>query len=175
MAAQSPPNDPAQIRPSPDLIAARPWLKHDAMDGLLLDDVSLAGIADAVGTPTWVYSAATMRARYKALTDAMTDAGLDIHVHYAAKANDSRAVLALFGGTGAGADVVSGGELLKARRAGIPASRIVYSGVGKSAQELRLALSEDIGQINIESAEELAMLSALADHRRAAPRGSLCG
>ena len=103
-----------------------------------------------------------MRARYRALTRAMTDAGLDIQVHYAVKANDSRAVLALFGGEGAGADVVSGGELLKARRAGIPASRIVYSGVGKSAQELSLALSQDIGQINIESAEELAMLSALA-------------
>jgi diaminopimelate decarboxylase len=103
-----------------------------------------------------------MRARYKALTDAMTDAGLDIHVHYAVKANDSRAVLSLFGGLGAGADVVSGGELLKVRRAGIPADRIVYSGVGKSAAELRLALAEDIGQINVESAEELAMLSALA-------------
>ena len=162
MASPSSPNDPATDPSVPDLIAARPWLKHDAMAGLMLDDVPLAGIADAVGTPTWVYSAATMRARYKALTGAMTDAGLDIHVHYAVKANDSRAVLALFGGQGAGADVVSGGELLKARRAGIPASRIVYSGVGKSETELRLALSEDVGQINIESAEELAMLSALA-------------
>jgi diaminopimelate decarboxylase len=162
MAAQSPPNDPNTDPSIPDLIAARPWLKHDAMDGLLLDDVPLAGIADAVGTPTWVYSAATMRARYKALKQAMKDEGLDIRVHYAAKANDSQAVLALFGAQGAGADVVSGGELLKARRAGIPANRIVYSGVGKSAQELRLALSENIGQINIESAEELATLSALA-------------
>jgi diaminopimelate decarboxylase len=132
------------------------------MAGLMLDDVPLAAIADAAGTPTWVYSAATMRARYKALTGAMADAGLDIQVHYAVKANDSRAVLTLFGGEGAGADVVSGGELLKARRAGIPASRIVYSGVGKSEPELRLALSEDVGQINIESAEELAMLSDIA-------------
>ncbi len=132
------------------------------MDGLLLDDVPLAGIADTVGTPTWIYSAATMRARLKGLTGAMTDAGLDIRVHYAVKANDSHAVLALFGAEGAGADVVSGGELLKARRAGIPANRIVYSGVGKSSQELRLALSEDISQINVESAEELTMLSALA-------------
>ena len=132
------------------------------MDGLLLDDVPLAGIADAVGTPTWIYSAATMRARLKALTGAMTDAGLDIHLHYAVKANDSLAVLALFGAAGAGADVVSGGELLKARRAGIPANRIVYSGVGKSAEELHLALYEDISQINVESAEELTMLSAFA-------------
>ena len=162
MAIPSPINEHNGDPTVADLIAARPWLRHDAMDGLLLDDVPLAGIADAVGTPTWIYSAATMRARLKALTGAMTDAGLDMRVHYAAKANDSRAVLALFGAEGAGADVVSGGELLKARRAGIPANRIVYSGVGKSAQELHLALSEDISQINVESAEELTMLSALA-------------
>ena len=162
MAAPSTPNDPSTDPSVQELIALRPWLRHDAMDGLLLDGVPLAGIADAVGTPTWVYSAATMRARYKALTGAMTEAGLDVHVHYAVKANDSRAVLALFGDQGAGADVVSGGELLKARRAGIPARRIIYSGVGKSAAELRLALQEDIGQINVESAEELVMLSAVA-------------
>jgi diaminopimelate decarboxylase len=162
MAAPSPPHDPTTDPSVPDLIAARPWLRYSALDGLLLDDVPLAGIADAVGTPTWVYSAATMRARYKALTDAMADAGLDIRVHYAVKANDSRSVLALFAAEGAGADVVSGGELLKARYAGIPASRIVYSGVGKSAQELRLAVQEDVGQINVESAEELATLSGLA-------------
>jgi diaminopimelate decarboxylase len=162
MASPSPPNDPATDPSIQDLIAARPWLKYDAFSGLMLDDVPLAGIADAAGTPTWVYSAATMRARYQSLTGAMTAAGLDMHVHYAVKANDSRAILSLFGAQGAGADVVSGGELLKARRAGIPASRIVYSGVGKSARELRLALQEDIGQINVESAEELAMLSALA-------------
>src|SRR6202161_1432968 len=109
MAIPSPINDPNGDPTVPDLIAARPWLKHDAMDGLLLDGVPLAGIAHAVGTPTWVYSAATMRARYKALTAAMSDAGLDTHVHYAVKANDSRAVLSLFAAEGAGADVVSGG------------------------------------------------------------------
>ncbi|HEX4368660.1 MAG TPA: diaminopimelate decarboxylase [Rhodopila sp.] len=162
MASPSPPNDPATDPSIQDLIAARPWLKYDAFSGLMLDDVPLAGIADAVGTPTWIYSAATMRVRYKALTTAMTDAGLDTHIHYAVKANDSRAVLALFATENAGADVVSGGELLKALRAGIQASRIVYSGVGKSAAELRLALEEDIGQINVESAEELETLSALA-------------
>ena len=162
MAAPSLPNDPATDPSVQELIASRPWLRYDAMDGLLLDGIALNPIADAVGTPTWVYSAATMRARYRALTSAMLDAGLDTHVHYAVKANDSRAVLALFGEAGAGADVVSGGELLKALQSGVPASRIVYSGVGKSAQELRLALREGIGQINVESAEELAMLSALA-------------
>jgi diaminopimelate decarboxylase len=162
MAASSPSHDPATDPSVQELIAARPWLRYHAMDGLLLDDVPLAGIADAAGTPTWVYSAATMRVRYRALAGAMADAGLDIQLHYAVKANDSRAVLTLFGAEGAGADVVSGGELRKARRAGIPASHIIYAGVGKSAPELRLALSEDIGQFNVESAEELEMLSALA-------------
>src|SRR3954470_9368929 len=136
MAALPPLDNPMTDPSIPELIAARPWLRYDAMDGLWVDDVPLNQIADVAGTPTWVYSAATMRARYAALTTAMEDAGLDIQVHYAAKANDARAVLTLFGGLGAGADVVSGGELLKARRAGIAASRIVYSGVGKSAAEL---------------------------------------
>lgn len=162
MASPSPPPDPATDPSIQELIAARPCLQYDPQAGLLLDHVPLADIAGAVGTPTWVYSAATMRMRYRALTAAMAEAGLDVRVHYAVKANDSRAVLSLFGAQGAGADVVSGGELLKARRAGIAADRIVYSGVGKSAWELRLALSEDIGQVNVESAEELEMLSALA-------------
>lgn len=165
MAAPPPPDDPNTDPSIQDLIAARPWLKHDAMDGLMLDDVPLAAIADSLGTPTWVYSAATIRSRYHALTKAMADAGLDTHVHYAVKANDSRTVLSLFAAEQAGVDVVSGGELLKALRAGIPASRIVYSGVGKSADELRLALQHGIGQINVESAEELDMLAALAAGR----------
>jgi diaminopimelate decarboxylase len=162
MAAPIPPNDHTTDPSILDLVAARPWLRYDAIDGLLLDDVSLASIAEAVGTPVWVYSAATMRARYKALTDSVLDAGLDTKVHYAVKANDSRAVLSLFCTEGAGADVVSGGELLKARHAGFPADRIVYSGVGKSEHELRLALSENISQVNVESVEELEMLAALA-------------
>ena len=158
---------PAALADFPDpstaeLIAARPSLAMHAMDGLVIDDVPLNRIADAVGTPTWVYSASTMRRRYRALTAALTDAGLDAHVHYAMKANDRLAVLRLFAREGAGADVVSEGELRRAREAGIPASRIVFSGVGKGERELRLALTEDIEQINVESAEELDMLSAIA-------------
>ena len=145
-----------------ELIAARPHLRMHALDGLTMEDVPLARISDAAGTPTWVYSAGTLRSRYRALTGALRDAGLDAHVHYAVKANDHLAVLALLGREGAGADVVSEGELLRARAAGIPASRIVYSGVGKTERELRLALEQDIGQINVESAEELRMLSAIA-------------
>ena len=145
-----------------ELIAARPHLRLHAMDGLTMEDVPLNQIADAAGTPTYVYSANALRSRYHALTAALSNAGLDAHTHYAVKANDHLAILALLGREGAGADVVSEGELLRARAAGIPASRIVYSGVGKTERELRLALTEDIGQINIESVEELRMLSAIA-------------
>ncbi|HET8996333.1 MAG TPA: alanine racemase, partial [Acetobacteraceae bacterium] len=149
--------------PTPDeLIAARPHLHMHAMDGLLLDGVPLHRIAEAEGTPTWVYSAAMMRERAQALTGALGDAGLDAHLHYAVKANDRLAVLRLFARQGIGADVVSEGELRRARAAGIRPEHIVFSGVGKSERELRLALSEGIGQINVESAEELDILSALA-------------
>jgi len=154
--------DPASDPSCSELIAARPHLTGHALDGLCMDGVPLAAIARGVGTPTWVYSAATMQARYRALAGALKDAGLDAHPHYAVKANDHLAILSLFAGEGAGADVVSEGELLRARRAGVPARHIVYSGVGKSERELRLALEQDIGQINVESAEELAMLSAIA-------------
>ena len=154
--------DPADDPTPAELIAARGDLTMNAMDGLTLDGVPLNRIADRVGTPTWVYSAGTLRARYRALAKALKDAGLDARPHYAVKANDHLAVIALLAREGAGADVVSEGELRRARRAGIPAAHIVYSGVGKSARELTLALNEDIGQINVESAEELAMLSAIA-------------
>jgi diaminopimelate decarboxylase len=160
------------VRPVPDadsadptiveLIAARQALAMHAMDGLLVDGLPLNLIADRFGTPTWVYSAASMRARYRALDAALRGAGLDAHIHYAMKANDHLAILRLFAREGAGADVVSAGELLRARAAGIPAERIVFSGVGKTADELRLALAHAIALVNVESADELAMLSAVA-------------
>lgn len=158
-------SSPAHDTPEPtaaELIAARPHLRMHAMEGLLIDDVPLNAIADGVGTPVWVYSGSAMRRRYRMLAAALTGAGMPAHVHYAMKANDRLAVLRLFAAEGAGADVVSEGELRRARQAGIPANRIVFSGVGKSERELRLALDEDIAQINVESAEELDMLSALA-------------
>jgi diaminopimelate decarboxylase len=162
MAAHPAPTFDAPDPTVAELLAARPCLSMHAMDGLLLDDVPLNRVADEFGTPTWVYSAATMRGRYRALATALGAAGLDAHVHYAMKANDHLAILRLFAREGAGVDVVSGGELLRARAAGIAGDRVVFSGVGKSPRELRLALVEDIAQINIESAEELAMLSAVA-------------
>jgi diaminopimelate decarboxylase len=148
--------------PVAELLAARPQLTMHAMDGLLLDGVPLNAVADAVGTPVWVYSAAALRARYSALASALREAGLDCDIHYAVKANDLLAILHVLANMGAGADVVSAGELMRAREAGIPSDRIVFSGVGKSASELRLAVAEDIAQINVESVEELEMLSAIA-------------
>jgi diaminopimelate decarboxylase len=145
-----------------ELLAARPHLAMHAHDGLLVEEVPLARIAAVAGTPTWVYSAGALRRRARALKAALAGAGLDAAVHYAVKANTSLAVLRVLAGEGLGADVVSEGELRAARAAGIPASAIVFSGVGKTERELRLALAEDIAQINLESAEEAVMLSALA-------------
>ncbi|HTW28306.1 MAG TPA: diaminopimelate decarboxylase [Acetobacteraceae bacterium] len=139
-----------------DLLAARPYLSMHAMDGLILEDVPLATIADALGTPTWVIGAGTIRARYRLLAE------LPAQIRYAVKANDHLAVLRVLAREGAGADVVSEGELLRAREAGIPPERIVFSGVGKTLRELALALETGVAQINVESAEELAMLSAIA-------------
>ncbi len=154
---------PADADPTPaELIAARPQLAMHAMDGLLLGGVPLNAIADALGTPTWVYSADVMRARLRGLAAALEAAGLPAHIHYAVKANDHLAVLRVFARSGAGADVVSEGELLRARAAGVAPARIVFSGVGKTVRESRLTLAEGIAQINVESAEELERLSAVA-------------
>lgn len=143
-----------------ELIAARPFLSMHAMDGLLLEGVPLSAVADALGTPAWVYGAGTMRARLAELMAALAPVGA--RVHYAMKANDHLAVLRVMRAGGAGADVVSGGELLRARAAGIAGADIVFSGVGKSGEEIRLALAEGVEQINVESAEELATVSAVA-------------
>ena len=147
-----------------ELIAARPNLAMDAAVGLILEGVPLATIAHDLGTPCWVYGAGTIRARLASLRDALDGAGLSrAHIHYAVKANDHLAILAIMAAEGAGADVVSAGEFLRARQAGIPASRIVFSGVGKTVADLRLAVAEGIAQINVESREELAMLSSVAE------------
>jgi diaminopimelate decarboxylase len=144
-----------------ELIAARPSLRMHAYDGLLFEGVPLAAIAHAHGTPCWVTGAATLRARAARLRSALPG----IAIHYAVKANDHIAVLATLAAEGTGADVVSGGELARALHAGIPPDRVVFSGVGKTAPELMAALDAHIAQINVESPEELATLSALAAAR----------
>jgi diaminopimelate decarboxylase len=145
-----------------ELLAARPHLRMHAQDGLCFEGVPLNAIADQFGTPVWVYGAGTIRARYAALDMALKAAGLDVKIHYAVKANDHLAILSVLRAAGAGADVVSLGEFLRARRAGIAADHIVFSGVGKTPSEMAAALAGGIGQINVESAEELEMLSAIA-------------
>lgn len=158
---------PAPVPHDPDptfgeLIAARPHLSMHAMDGLLMEGVPLNAVADEVGTPAWVISAGSIRGRLRALQAALDEAALPARVHYAVKANDHLAVLRLMALGGAGADVVSGGELRRAMLGGIDAGHIVFSGVGKAEWELRLALEAGVGQVNVESAEELAMLSGIA-------------
>ncbi len=160
MADLAPPSGPEPTLP--ELIAARPPLTADAMAGLCFEQIPLNLIADRFGTPTYVYGAGTIRARFASLRTALADAGLDVAIHYAVKANDHLAILNLLRGLGAGADVVSGGELARALRVGIAADHIVFSGVGKTAAEIDLALQQNIGQLNVESAEELDMISARA-------------
>lgn len=145
-----------------ELLAARPHLTLHAMDGLMMEEVPLARIAAEVGTPVWVYSAGALRRRARALRQALAQAGLAASVHFAMKCNSNLAVLRVLAAEGLGADVVSAGELAIARAAGIPASAIVFSGVGKTAAEIRDAIGQDICQINAESAEEIAMISAIA-------------
>ena len=156
---------PTRTGPDPslqDLLSARPAFEMHASDGLCFENVPLNAIADAVGTPTWVYGASSIRTRFGRLKAAFETAGLKVHVHYAVKANDHLAILDLFQRLGAGADVVSQGEFMRVQRAGIPAEDVVYSGVGKSRMELAATIAAGVGQINIESAEELHMISAVA-------------
>jgi diaminopimelate decarboxylase len=145
-----------------ELLALRPHLTMDPLAGLMMEEVPLARIAAEVGSPSWAYSAGALRRRLGALQSALAEARLPAEVHFAVKANPSLAVLRVLAEAGAGADIVSEGELRLARAAGIAPGHIVFSGVGKTAAEIRLALEEDIQQINAESAEEVEMISALA-------------
>ncbi len=133
----------------------------DYRNGVLhAEDVPLPEIAAAVGTPVYVYSAATFRRHYQLFDEAL--AGMDHLICYAMKANGNLAVLKLMNDLGAGVDVVSGGEYAKARAAGVPGERIVFSGVGKTRDEMRLALEGGIRQFNVESEPELQALGEVA-------------
>lgn len=137
-------------------------MRHfDYRDGVLhAEAVNLSAVADAVGTPFYCYSTATLERHYRVFTEAF--AGEKVLVCYAMKANSNQSVLRTLAKLGAGADVVSGGELKRALAAGIPASKILFSGVGKTATELRAALETDILCINVESEPELELLSQIA-------------
>jgi diaminopimelate decarboxylase len=130
-------------------------------DGVLhAEQVNLIALAASVGTPFYCYSTATLQRHYKVFADAF--AGVDALVCYAMKANSNQAVIATLAKLGAGADVVSEGELLRARAAGIPPDKIMFSGVGKTARELALAVDEGILCVNVESEAELELLASIA-------------
>src|SRR5450759_5391450 len=132
----------------------------DYRNGVLhAEAVNLIELADAVGTPFYCYSTATLERHYRVFSGAFGD---DALVCYAMKANSNQSVLRTLAKLGAGADVVSGGELKRALAAGIPPQKILFSGVGKTEAELRAALAEDILCINVESEPELELLSRLA-------------
>ncbi len=124
------------------------------------ETVPLPQIAEAVGTPLYCYADATLRRHYRVFAEAIS--GLDALICYAVKANSNLAVLTTLRESGAGADVVSEGELLRAQAAGIPGERIVFSGVGKSAGEMATALDAGIYQFNVESEPELVLLDQVA-------------
>jgi diaminopimelate decarboxylase len=138
---------------------------------LRCDGVSLEDVAREHGTPLYVYSRAGIEEAFRAYETAFAPARP--RICYAVKANGNGAILALFASLGAGADIVSGGELLAARRAGFPAGRIVFAGVGKTDAEIALGLEHGIGEWNAESEEEIARIGAAADARGERARVSL--
>ena len=129
------------------------------------EDVALAAIADDVGTPFYCYSSAAIERNFEAFRSAF--AGQNALVFYAMKANSNQAVLATLARLGAGMDVVSEGELRRARAAGVPGERIIFSGVGKTLAEMSLGLKENILCFNVESEPELEGLSRAASSRGA--------
>src|SRR3954471_10899875 len=122
--------------------------------------VNLASLAEAVGTPFYCYSTATLTRHYRVFADVFAD--VPSLVCYSLKANSNQAVIATLAKLGSGADVVSGGELKRALAAGVPRDKIMFSGIGKTAAELAMALDENILCVNVESEPELELLSAIA-------------
>ncbi|WP_170372263.1 diaminopimelate decarboxylase [Ruegeria arenilitoris] len=134
-------------------------------DGVLCaEDVPVAEIAAAVGTPFYVYSTATLLRHYNLFDEAL--AGTDHVVCYAMKAASNQAILKTLAQAGAGMDVVSGGEYLRAKAAGVPGEKIVFSGVGKTVEEIRIALTGGIRQFNVESEPEMEVINAVAQELR---------
>ncbi len=131
---------------------------------LLLAGVSLPGIAEQVGTPAFVYNAAAIRERYRSLDAALRP--VPHRICFAVKANSNLAVLRILRELGAGADIVSAGEMARALAAGFDPQHIVFSGVGKTADELRTAIRAGVGHLNVESVEELELIGSLAEAER---------
>ena len=126
------------------------------------EGVNLARLADEIGTPFYCYSTATLERHYLVLADAFKAQGIDALICYAIKANSNQAVIRTLARLGAGMDVVSEGELRRARAAGVPADKIIFAGVGKTRDEMAYAIGERIFGFNVESEPELDVLSEVA-------------
>ena len=150
-----------EVSPTPNKVAAESDVAfpRDA-SGLRCEAVPLEVIAREVGTPCYIYSSAAIREQYQRLRDAM--AKLDARLHYSVKANSSIAILSLLRELGAGLDIVSGGELFRALKAGYSGRDIVFSGVGKTEREMEEALRAEVLLFNVESEQELHVLDAVA-------------
>jgi len=147
---------------SVDVLLAEAGLTRDGRS-LVVDGVRLSEIADRVGTPAYVYNLTVVRERYRALDDAL--AGLPHRICFAIKANANLGVLRALRDLGAGADIVSGGELARALEAGFAPDHIVFSGVGKSDAELTAAVEVGVGHVHLESAAELSALADIVERR----------
>ncbi|MBL0318340.1 MAG: diaminopimelate decarboxylase [Alphaproteobacteria bacterium] len=129
---------------------------------LYAEDVPVSDIVKQVGTPVYIYSSATIQRHYRVFLEPFPSS-LNVMLCYAVKANDNNAIIKLLANEGAGVDAVSGGEIRRARIAGVNPKKIVFSGVGKTTEEMAYALTERILQFNVESEEELRTLSQVAE------------
>ena len=143
-----------------EVVLARPAFARGAAGGLACEAVALEHIAERVGTPAYVYSAAAVRGQFAKLDRAL--AGVPHRLHYSVKANSSLAVLSLLRGLGAGVDIVSGGELHRALAAGFTGADVVFSGVGKTEREIAESLEAGVRFLNVESEGELRVIARVA-------------
>ncbi|MGB6546524.1 MAG: hypothetical protein WBE97_12965, partial [Candidatus Acidiferrales bacterium] len=154
---------PRTVRATADPVAYSPFFSR-RRDAIYCEDVALAKIAESVGTPAYVYSRAALERAYRSLDTALDRApGRVPHsICYAVKANSNLGVLRVLARIGSSFDVVSGGEIYRLRKIGVPGNRIVFSGVGKTREEIREALRARILLFNVESAGELEVLASEA-------------
>lgn len=130
-----------------------------------IEDVSMSSLAEQYPTPFYAYSQSSIQNAYRNCLNAYQNHGVDIHIHYAVKANTNKDIIKTLADEGAGADVTSGGELMRALEGGVHPDKIIFSGVGKTRDELKLALNKKIGQINVESFNELKALNHVASEQ----------
>lgn len=146
------------------MTTSSPHLFYNESNELQLEAVNIASIAAQVGTPCYLYSKQQLQDNLQSCTAAFSSR--NINIHYAMKANSNLNILSIIANAGLGADIVSHGELVRAIEAGFVADSIIFSGVGKTTAELNAAMDANVGQFNIESAEELQLLAQLAEQRQ---------